>query len=64
MKPETRVYPVSCLSWNCGKTRPQCNPSCPYWCHLNNFENWVDEHDAIVVDSIHAPNVYTSQKED
>lgn len=58
MKKETRIYPTCCTSMYCGEV--ECPDNCKNLKYLNEFKQWVKEHNAIVEDKIYSPCVYTS----
>ena len=57
---DLRVYPASCQSSQCG--RLTCPPDCRSLPRLRAFEQWQDDHRAVVKDPIWSPTVYTATR--
>jgi len=57
-----RVYPTSCLSLYCGKYGEGCE-GCRFLPARREFEAWVKAHNAVVLDPVWSPTVYTAQDE-
>ncbi len=56
-----RVYPACCTSAYCGKTSESC-PECRCYPILQEFKQWVKDHNAKCSDPIWSPNVYRSEE--
>lgn len=58
---QTRRYPLSCISGNCGNCGDECK-GCPDKERLDEFKRWVAEHAAVQEDPIWCPLYYTATR--
>lgn len=61
MSLETRIYPLSCQSMNCGKSSSDC-ATCVNSAVLDEFKQWVAESGAVQVSPIWNPTLYKATK--
>lgn len=58
--PESRVYPFSCQSAQCG--RLDCPADCPNLPTLTEFKEWRERTDAKRLDYVWCPSVWTATR--
>ena len=56
---ERKMYPTGCLSASCGKI--DCT-GCEQKPLLDEFKQWVKDHDAKRVDPVWVPNIWEATK--
>jgi hypothetical protein len=59
--PTTKRYPTTCISMYCGKSGADCH-DCPDYPHLEAFNEWKERTNAVCVDEVWSPLVYTARR--
>ncbi len=57
--PETRTYPESCQSRNCGNFI--CPANCQHLPAKQDFDSWAEKGCALILDR-HSPTIYTAMR--